>query len=79
MFWAFYYYISLSGVMLMEWLLVIIKVCRTSRSVFAITLLSFTLGFSFNLVYFAFYYVLYYYNFQKYGKISQSYVVIDVL
>jgi hypothetical protein len=66
MFWIFYYYISLSVVLLIEWFLVMLKVCRTSKSVFAITLLQFTLGFALYLMYTAFWYVLDYYKFQKY-------------
>ncbi len=46
-----YYYLFLSVVLLIEWLFVMYKVCRTTRSTFAITLLSFTLLFALAIMY----------------------------
>ncbi len=47
----FWYYLSLVFILLTEWTWVIIKVCRTTRSVFALTLLSFTLLLAIGLTY----------------------------
>ena len=63
-FWKFefWYYLVLALILLTEWLWVTLKVCRTTRSVFALTLLSFTLLLATALIYFAKFDTIWYSN-----------------
>ena len=49
----FWYYLLLALILMTEWLWVTIKVCKTTRSVFALTLLSFTLLLTTSFIYMA--------------------------